>query len=241
MRAISVIFKRELGAYLRSPLGYIIAAAVLFIDGLLFQSWALGAGKKMSAEVLRQFFYVSSGTTMIAGILLSMRLIAEERQTGTIVLFNTSPVRDVEIVLAKFLSAFVFLAGITLATVYMPMLILVNGKIAFGQVAVGYAGLMLLGAATLAIGMFATSLARQQLIAGLVGAVVLVAMLLFWYLAHIVDPPLKDVLSGLAFHARHFEGFMSGVLHMRDVVYYLAVTYFFLLLATKMMEARRWQ
>jgi ABC-2 type transport system permease protein len=76
MRAISIIFKRELAAYLKSPMGYAIAAAALFIDGLLFYTRALGpkGGTRLSGEVLAQFFYVASGTTMVAAILLSMRL-----------------------------------------------------------------------------------------------------------------------------------------------------------------------
>src|SRR5213076_2323755 len=102
---------------------------------------------------------------MIAAVALSVRLLAEERQQGTMVLLHTSPVRDAEIVAGKFLSAFVFLAAITLASVYMPLLILVHGKIAFAQVAVGYLGLLLLGAAALSIGLFASSLTRHQLVA----------------------------------------------------------------------------
>ena len=233
--------RRELGAYLRSPIGYIIAAAVLFIDGILFEGRALGAGKRLSADVLREFFYVSSGTTLIAAVALSIRLIAEERQNQTIVLLNTSPVRDIEIVIGKFLSAFLFLAAIILASIYMPLLIMVRGKISSGHVAVGYLGLLLLGGAALAIGTFATSLARHQLVAASVGATLVGAMVLLWPLSKQLDPPLKSVVASLDLFARHYPPFMSGVLHLRDVVFYLAVTYFFLLLATKTMEAKRWQ
>jgi ABC-2 type transport system permease protein len=241
VRATSLIFRRELGAYLRAPLGYVIASAVLFVTGLLFYGRALGAGKRLSADVLREFFYVSSGLTMIAAIALSIRLLAEERERGTIVLLNTSPVRDVEIVLGKFLSAFVFLSGILTLTVYMPALIMVRGKISMGQVLVGYSGLFLLGAATLAIGVFASAIARHQIVAAVVGAATTATLLLVWYLAEKLGPPLNDVFAGMALHARHFQPFTLGTLHLRDVVYYLSVTYIFLLLATKIMEARRWQ
>lgn len=241
MRATSIIVRRELGAYLRSPVGYIVAALVLLVDGILFQSQALGAGKKLSAEVLRQFFYLSSAGTMIAAVALSIRLIAEERQTGTIVLLNTSPVRDVEIVLGKFLAAFIFLSAITLSTIYMPLLIMVRGKISGGQIAVGYMGLLLLGAAALAIGVFASALTRHQLVAAAVGGAMVASFVLFYHLAKVMDPPLKDVFASLDLFARHYTPFMVGVLHLRDVVFYLAVIYFFLLLATKAMEAKRWQ
>jgi len=240
MRAASIVFRRELGAYLRSPVGYIVAALVLLIDGILFQGMALGGARKLSAEVLRQFFYVASGTTMIAAVALSIRLIAEERQQGTMVLLHTSPIRDVEIIAGKFLSAFVFLAGITLATVYMPLLILVHGKIAFAQVVVGYLGLLLLGGAALAIGVFASSLTRHQLVAAAVGATLVGAMVLLYLLAQVLDPPLKQVVGALDLYAQHYTPFMSGVLHLRDIVFYLSVTYFFLLCAVKTMEAKRW-
>ena len=116
MNATFLIARRELGAYFRSMTGYVIAAAVLIIDGLLFNAFALGGPDKLSAEVLSLFFYFSSGTTIIASVFISMRLLAEERQTGTLVLLTSSPVQDWEIVLGKFLSAFGFLALITLAT-----------------------------------------------------------------------------------------------------------------------------
>lgn len=243
MRAVRVILRRELGAYLSSPLGYVVAAIVLLLDGLLFYAEGLGpaAGERLSGEVLLRFFYYASGLTAVAAVALSIRLIAEERQSGTLVLLNTSPVRDWEIVLGKFLSAFAFLAGITLLTAYMPLMIMVNGKISIGQVLVGYGGLLLLGAAILAIGVFATALTRHQLVAATLASALTGIMFLFWPLSRLVDPPLSRVFAGLAIHGRHFSGFQAGILHLRDVVYYAAVTYLFLLLATRIMEAKRWE
>lgn len=243
MRAVSVIFRREFREYLHSFTGYGVAAAVLLVDGLLFYAQALGpaAGERLSAEVLARFFFNTSGLIAIAAVALSVRLIAEERQSGTLVLLTTSPVREWEIVLGKFFSALAFLTAITLVTIYMPLLVLVNGKISLGQVLVGYLGLVLLGGACLAIGVFASSLTRHQLLAVAVGAAVTGAMFLFWFLSLVMEPPLSRVIAALAIHARHFQGFQIGVIHLRDVVYYLAVTYFFLLVAAKIMEAKRWE
>ena len=95
MRVVWLVTVRELGAYFRSYMGYIILAVVLLVDGLLFNVYALGGGSKFSAEVLRQFFYFSSGTTMIASIFLTMRLLAEERQMGTMVLYMPTSHRSV--------------------------------------------------------------------------------------------------------------------------------------------------
>jgi len=236
-----LIARRELRAYLRSPFGYIVAAALLLIDGLLFQAFALGGGARLSADVLHDFFYFASGTTMVASILLSMRLLAEERQTGTLVLLNTAPVPDSSIVIGKFLSAFVFVVLLTALTAYMPLLILVNGKVSLGHIAVGYLGLLLLGAASVAIGLFGSALARSQVLAAIIGAAVLVTMLLLWIVARVTDPPLNTFLAALALHNERQNAFMRGLLRLEDVVYYLAVTYFFLLAATKTLEARRWR
>jgi ABC-2 type transport system permease protein len=151
VNAALLIARREFYAYLRSPLGSALTAAVLLIDGLWFHFEGMSR-TLLSAEVLQQFFYGASGTTMIAGIVLSMRLLAEERQTGTLTLLNTSPVRDSEIVAGKFLSAFAVIVLMTVLSIYMPLLILVNGKVSWGHVAVGYLGLLLLGATAIAIG-----------------------------------------------------------------------------------------
>ena len=243
MKGVGVIFRREIGAYLRSPVGYLVGAAVLLLDGLLFFAQALGptAGERLSGEVLAAFFYNASGLTAVAAVVLSIRLIAEERQTGTQVLLNTAPLRDWEIVMGKFLSAFAFLTGITLVTLYMPLLIVVNGKVSLAQILVGYLGLVLLGAAVLAIGVFATALTRHQLVAAATGAVITGTLFLLWPLSRVVGPPVSFVFAALALHGRHFAGFQAGLLHTRDVFYYLALTYFFLLAATKIMEAKRWE
>lgn len=243
MRATSVILRRELAAYLHSALGYAVTAITLLVGGVLFYAEALGpaAGERLSAEVLARFFFNMSGLVAIAAVALSVRLIAEERQTRTLPVLRTAPVGDGQIVLGKFLAAFVFLGAMTLLSLYMPLLILVNGKVSFGQIAIGYFGLLLIGAAVLAIGTFASSLTRSYLMAAVVGAAATSAMFLFWPLAQVVDPPLSTVFAGLALHATHFTGFQIGTLHLRNVVYYLAVTYFFLLMATKVMEAKRWE
>ena len=123
----------------------------------------------------------------------------------------------------------------------MPLLVLVNGKVAFGHLAVGYAGLLLLGAASVSIGLLGSALGHNQLAAVKLGASLLVAMLVLWLVAKVCDPPMRDLLAALALHGRHFAPFQRGELHLRDVVYYLGVTYFFLLCAVKVLEARRWR
>jgi len=242
MTAVWLIARRELGAYLRTMSGYIIAAIVLFVDGILFNARALDSQHdRLSTEVLSEFFFNSSGLVMAASVFLSMRLLAEERQNGSMVLLASSPVHEREIVLGKFLSAFIFLTLITLAGVFMPMLILVNGKLSFGHVAVGYLGLLLLGGAALAIGTLGSTLARSQIMAAIISGCILVCMIVIWMLGAVTERPLNDVFLALALWGRHFPPFQAGIIHLRDVVYYLAVTYFALFGSIRVLEARRWR
>jgi len=240
MRAFTIA-RRELYTYLRSPLGSAIIAAALLVDGILFY-WQSGIEQKLlSAQVLQQFFYNATAPTMGAGILLSMRLLAEERQAGTITLLNTAPIRDRDIVAGKFMSAFGMLTLMNLLTFYMPLMLYIRGKVSVGHILVGYAGLILFGAAVTAIGLFASSLARSQVVAFIIGAAILAPMLTLWIVARAVDPPFNSFLMGLALHHENFRPFMSGTLEFDRVVYYVMVTYFFLLAATKVLEARRWR
>jgi gliding motility-associated transport system permease protein len=241
MRATSIIYKRELGAYLRSPLSWVIAALCLLVAGILFQGFAM-RGEDFSAVVLEKFFYFSTSIALIAGVALSFRLIAEERQNHAMVLLNTSPVRDSQIVVGKFLAALTFLAIIMILSIYMPLLIKVRGKVTFAQIMVGYLGLYLLGAAVLAIGTFASSLTRNILIALVVAAAITAILVLTHLLAVVTEGTMRDLFNELDLWWIHFQnGFMRGVLNLKDVVYYVAVTYFFLVLAVKTLEAKRWQ
>jgi ABC-2 type transport system permease protein len=236
-----LIARRELAAWLRSFQGYVIIAMVMAVDGLLFNAYALGGVSKRSSEVLSLFFFFSSGTTLVASVFISMRLLAEERQAGTLPLLYSSPVKDHEIVLGKFLSALAFLSLMTLATAFMPLLVMVHGKLSLGHIAAGYLGLLLLGSASLAIGTFGSALARNQVLAAVLTGCMLVALLTCWLLARITEQPLSDVFGALALWNQHFQPFQAGVVHVRDVVYYLLVTYVALLAATRVLEARRWR
>ena len=241
MSTALLIARRELGGYFRSMTGYVIAALVMLIDGLLFNAFVLSAGEMYSADVLANFFYISFGTTVIASVFISMRLIAEERQTGTLVLLTSSPVHDWEIIVGKYLSAMAFLAIMTLASIYIPALIFVNGKVSIGHLAAGYLGLLLVGSATLAIGVFGSALARTQVLAAIFSGVIVVSVLIAHLLSRVTDRPLKDTFMALALYARHFPPFQSGAINRRDVVYYVVVTYVALFAAGRVMEARRWK
>ncbi len=242
MTATWLIARRELAGFLRSMSGYVIAASALFVQGILFNALALGPDQnRLSTEVLSQFFWVYSGTMIVVSVLLSMRLLAEERQTGTIVLLASSPVREYEIVLGKFFSSLIFLILITLPSVFMPLLVLVNGKLSLGHVATGYLGLFLLGSACLAIGTLGSALARTQLLAVIISGGMIAGMILLFPLGSLTERPLNDIMLAMGLWHRHFPPFQSGLINLRDVVYYVAVTYFALFIAIRALEARRWR
>lgn len=237
---ILLIARRELYAYLRSPLGYCIVAAVLCLHGLLFNVLWMD-GERLSYDVLEGFFYQSSGFVATVAVLLSMRLFAEERQTGTEVLLLKSPTPEAAIVAGKFLGGFLFLCGYIALTAYMPLLVLVNGKVTLGHVAAGYFGLVLLGAACMALGTLASSLVTSQLLAAVLGAALTVTFFACWIIARKVEGGLGDVIGYLDFMDSHYRSFSRGIVKVSTIVYYLSVTYASLMAATAVLAARRWR
>jgi ABC-2 type transport system permease protein len=240
MSAILTIARRELMTYVNTMWGWVVLAGVLILDGLFFNALALTAKPQYSADVLETFFFWSSGTKIIAGLLLTMRLIAEERQSGTLVLLETAPVSEAAVVAGKFFGAMSFLVLITALTLYMPALVMVNGKVSWGQIGAGYLGEVLIGGSAVAIGTFASSISRNQLLAAVLGGLFTGFFVLAWWLAKVTSPPISDVLAYAALWDRHYQPFMRGRINTEDIVFHLSMMFVFLLAATRAMTARRW-
>ncbi|MBT3222881.1 MAG: ABC transporter permease subunit [Proteobacteria bacterium] len=234
------VARRDLAAYLHTWPGYLIIAGVLFVDGGIFTAWVMD-GARYSHEVLEDFFYVSSGIVMIASVLLTMRTVAEERASGTLVLLRTSPVSDAQVIGGKYLASMGILAMLTLLTIHMPLMIFVHGKVAIAHIATGYLGLLALGSATVAIGIFSSSLFRSQMASAMLTAVVIVTLLTAWVMSNLTDPPFSEVLAYAALFDKHFMPFMEGMLTSTALVYYASITWVFLMLATRALEGRRWE
>ncbi|MGB0680276.1 MAG: ABC transporter permease [Polyangiales bacterium] len=241
MNNILLIVRRELMSYLRTPSGYIIAASILLINGLLFNTRAVGSTPRFSSEVLQQFLIDAGGTTMLAAVLFSMRLLAEERAGGTQTLLFTSPIRESEIVVGKYLASLSFLAVLVLLSLYLPALIFVNGKVSLGHVAAGYGGMILLGASTLAVGLFASSLVKNQFFAVILAAVFVTTLELCWWIAQVTDPPFTSLIAYMAPYMKHFHPFRRGMVQLSDIVFYASVVYLSLLAATRVLQSQRWQ
>lgn len=241
MGKIWLITQRELGAYFRTWMGYVIAAVALLINGLLFNAFAIGDKPKFSADVLADFFYFSSGIGMVAGIFLAMRLLAEEKQTGTIVLFFTSPITERQLVYGKFFSSFAFFMVLQVLTLYLPALIFISGKVSLGHLASGYLGVILLGTVVLSASLFASVISPNQMVSGILGAGITVGLLVLWMLSLVVDDPFRDLFSYIAIHNNHFTPFSRGLVNIKDIVFYLSMIIFFLECSVRALEARRLQ
>jgi ABC-2 type transport system permease protein len=235
-----LIARRELYAYVRSPMGALIIAAALLSCGMYFNFFGM-AKDLLSAQILAVFFESASGIVMLASIVLGMRLLAEERQSGSMVLLKTAPINERDIVIGKFLAGYLMIVLLIVLTAYMPLHVYLNGKVSLGHIAVGYLGLLLLGAASVAVCLFASALASSQVVALIIGAAMMAVFVLLWAPAKVTEPPLNKFINGMALHHDNFRPFMNGILQLRSVAFYLVVTYFFLLCAGKVLEARRWR
>lgn len=241
MSKVWFIMRRELAGYVRSPIGAIIVFAVLVLDGLLFNAFAIGSAARKSSEVLELFFYMSSGSVLAGSIFIGMRLIAEERQMGTFTLLATSPLKEWQLVLGKYLSALVFLAVMTALTAYMPLLVMVNGKVSLAHILAGYLGLLLVGGAGLALVLLCSAIAPNQLVAAVLGAAMVLVFILLWLLSRVASPPINDLVAYLSLHDKHFRPFMRGIVSLQDVVFYVSFIYVALCATTRVVEARRWR
>lgn len=242
MNAIFLIAKRDFASYFQGLTGYAIIAVLLLVDGLIFQGIALGGREQLSSQVLSTFFLNSHGVTFAAGILLTMRLLAEEQHDGTIVLLFTAPIVDWQIVLGKWLAGvWVVLIFIAL-TAYMPFMIFANGSVHLGHVAAGYLGLVLTGFAAVAIGLLASALTKHQVLAAVSGAAIGIGFTFLNWIAKKVDGPFDEVFAYLSMYDKHFlASFSKGAIHTQDIVFFLSITFFFLLGTRQVLGARRWR
>jgi len=235
---VGIISRKELKSYLSSPMAYIVTAMFLAISGTFFSVY-LAATNYVDTSI-KGFLNAAQILILLFAAVLTMRLVAEERKLGTWELLLTSPVRDSQIILGKFVGSFAVLAGMLLLTLYFPLLLVVFGDPDLGAIGTSYLGLLLLGAACLSIGVFASTLTSNQIVAAVVSGAMLFAL---WFLGAVegfATGALKEVLGYLSL-SHHFADFTRGIVDTRAVVYYLGVTALFLQLAIGSVETGRWR
>lgn len=238
MRNTWALTQRELQATFYSPIAYIVAAVFLIATGYLFMENTLKPGEEASVRMLLQGM---AWMLVFAVPLLTMRSLSEEYTVGTIETLMTAPVTDVEVVIGKFLGAFVFFLTLLAATLVYVVILLRYGAADLSVIAWGYCGMLFLGAMYVAVGIFASSLTRYQLLAALFGAGLLgVFTLLVDALAVIQGGAWRTVFGYINILYR-FEDFTKGMFDTRGLVFFISGTLFFLFLTVKVLESRRWR
>ena len=249
------IFKKEMRLYFTSPIAWVIGAIFLVIAGYFFYSifafftmasMQSAMNPQMARElnptesVLRPLFSNITVILLLLMPMVTMRLFAEERRSGTIELLLTYPVRDGAVLIGKYLAALALYGLMLVGTLLYPLMVSYFARLDWGVVLTGYVGLMLLGATFVAVGLFASSLTENQIVASIVTFGVL---LMFWVIgwsADYVGGAWGKVLSDLSI-IEHFDSFAKGVLDTKDVIYYVNFTALALFLALRSLEARRWR
>jgi len=252
---VAAIFKKELRAIFASPVAYVVMAVFLALSGYFFWGFlarftfysiqasmnpAIGGGVNIMELVLGPLFHNMSIVMLLMMPLFTMRLFAEEQKTGTMELLLTYPVRDVAILLGKFLAVVVLLCSMLALTATYPILLMAWSTPEPFPILAGYLGLVLIGTAFLSLGLFASALTENQIVAG---SLAFGALLFIWVIgwsADLAGGTVGKILGDLSF-LNHFEAFARGIIDTKDLIYYVNVTALFLFLTLKAVEARRWR
>jgi ABC-2 type transport system permease protein len=234
MRNIYTIFKKEVRSYFNSPAAYIVVTFFLLFTGYFFGTNLF----LVNLASLRTAFGIIPLVYIFFVPAITMRLIAEEKKAGTIELLVTYPIKDVEIIMGKFLAALVLLAVALVFTWFYVISVSRLGNLDGGQVVAGYFGLLLMGAAYLAIGIFASALTENQIVAFIVALVIIFVFFLLDKILFFIPAPLVSIFEYLSIDY-HFQNISRGVIDTRDLLYYLSIIFFSLLLASHALSRRK--
>jgi len=238
--AIVALTQRELASLFYSPIAYVVGFIFLLLTGHFFIYETLVPGNEASMRLL---FEKMAGVLVFALPLLTMRSISDEFASGSIETLMTAPVSDLSVVVGKFCGSLLFYLGLLATTI--PHVILLNRYapgLVGSTVMAGYFGMILLGALFVAIGIFASSCTRHQLLAATI-AIAILAVLTFAmdYGAEYARTSSARNLCAYLNIFGHFDDFTKGILDTKSILFFASGTVFFLFLATKVMESRRWR
>lgn len=235
LRTVLTIFRRELRSYFNSPVAYVVIVVFLAIVGWFFSSNLF----LMNVASMRVVFELVPLVFLFFIPAITMRLLAEEQKTGTLELLTTRPVRDAEIVLGKFLAAWVLVAVTLLPTVLYVIVLASLGPLDIGPVVSGYIGLLLMAAVYAGIGLFASSLTENQIVAFIISFLIILALFLLNKVLMYVPEGLASTFEFLGIDY-HFSNIARGVIDTRNLIYFASLIGFSLLLARVSLERRKW-
>jgi len=254
MRTAWIIFRKELSSYFVSPIAYLLLTMFGLIFGFFFWN-ALGyfvyvgmesqmRGQMMPMNLNEQVIRPLLSNVSVIGLffipMITMRLFAEEKRTGTIELLATSPIRDLEIIVGKWLAAMAMYAGMLLFTAINFAFLFRYGNPDWKPLVIGYLGLLLQAGCLLAIGTFISTLTKNQIIAGAATFGVCLLLWVFEWASGYETATWARVLSYMSV-INHFESFGRGVINSKDAIFYVTLTFLGLFFTARSMEALRWR
>jgi len=254
MKNIWIICRKELRTYFVSPIAYILFIMFALIFGWFFWNM-VGAfvfysmasqmrGEMFPMNINEQIVRQLLGNMNVIGLffipLMTMRLFAEEKRNGTIELLATSPIRDGDVILGKWLASVILYAAMLLLTALNFIYLFKYGNPDWKPIVVGYLGMMLQAAAMLAIGTFISTLTKNQIIAGAATFGVCLLIFVLGWVGGYESSTWAQVLSYMSV-TTHMESFAKGVLDSKDAVYYLTVIFLGLFLTARSLESLRWR
>jgi ABC-2 type transport system permease protein len=254
VKNVWIIFRKELKSYFASPIAYSIMALYAVVFGFFFyaalkyvQLWSMrsammggGPSVNINEMIVRPVLMNVSVIGLFLIPMITMRLFAEEKRSGTIELLMTSPIRDIELILGKYLAAVALYGVILLVSAVNLTFLFMYGKPDFKPIIVGYLGLLLQGACLLAIGTFISTLTKNQIIAGVAGFCVALLLWVLQWTTEFEATGISAVLGYLSVVA-HFEPFSKGVLDSKDIVFFLSAIFLGLFLTARSTESLRWR
>ncbi len=230
------IAERELKSFFVSSIAWIIAAAFMAMAGFLFSVILLNSNEAS----LRFLISNLSVILLFVAPFLTMRLLSEEIRLGTVELLLTNPVRDLEVVLGKFLGAMGFVLVMLVLTLYFPALLFIFGSPDPGPIATGYLGVLLQAAAFVAIGLAISSTTENQIVAAFLTFAINLILWLSESISQFVGKPLDAVMKYLSI-TTHFQDFSRGVIDTSHVIFFLSVVAAALFLTYLSLQSRRWR
>jgi len=249
------IFKKEMRLYFTSPVAYVVLTIFLVIAGWFFYNIfafftlasmqsamnpAMARELNVTDSVMRPLVSNISVILLLLMPLVTMRLFSEERRSGTIELLLTYPVRDGAVLVGKYLAALALYALMLALTLLYPGIVVYFARLEWGPLVTGYAGLLLMGGTFIAVGIFASSLTENQIVASITTFGILLILWVIGWSADYVGGVWGKVLQHLSL-IEHNDNFAKGVLDTKDVIYYLNFIALALFLTLRSLEARRWK
>ncbi len=235
MNKVIPIFRREMFAYFYSPMAYIVIAVFLMLTGWFFTSQVFLANDSS----LRSVFSVIPFIFIFFAPAITMRLMSEERKSGTIELLVTMPLSDWEIVLGKYFAGLGLLVVALFFTLPYAITIIALGNPDMGMMVTGYLGLVLMGASYISVGVFASTISKNQVVSFIIAFMIIFVLFLLDKFLPVMPSYLVPLLQYLSIDY-HYNNIGRGVIDTRDILYYLSLIVFMLSLAKLSLESRKW-